>query len=94
MKPIKIIFVVLGIGLLLPCLWIRGGQNHADEGKRTYAWLENASNIHLSIASGCDKVLIADFGGVDMPSMAMQSMFGASKPVKGSRQPSREKIGR
>lgn len=46
-----------------------------DAGKRTYAWLENASNVHLAVAACCDEVFIADFGGIDMPSAAMQSMF-------------------
>ena len=46
-----------------------------DSGKKTYAWLENASNVHLAIAAACDEVVMADFGGADMPSMAMQSMF-------------------
>ena len=40
----------------------------SDSGKRTYAWLENADNVHLSIAASCDEVLLADFGGIDMPS--------------------------
>jgi len=48
-----------------------------DSGKKTYAWLENASNVHLAIAAACDEVIMADFGGADMPSMAMQSMFYA-----------------
>ncbi len=48
-----------------------------ESGKKTYAWLENASNVHLAIAAACDEVIMADFGGVDMPSMAMQSMFYA-----------------
>ena len=47
----------------------------SDSGKRTFAWLEDASNIHLSIAASCDEVIMADLGGIDMPSMAMQSMF-------------------
>ena len=47
----------------------------SDANKRTYAWLENASNDHLAIAACCDEVVIADFGGIDMPSLAMQSMF-------------------
>ncbi|MCA9152610.1 MAG: S49 family peptidase, partial [Planctomycetales bacterium] len=47
----------------------------ADAKKKTVAWLENASHIHLAIAAQCDQVIMADFGGVDMPSAAMQSMF-------------------
>lgn len=43
--------------------------------KKTIAWLENASNIHLAIAACCDHVMLADFGGVDMPSAALESMF-------------------
>ena len=44
-------------------------------GKETFAWLENASNVHLSVAAMCDEIVMADFGGIDMPSAAMQSMF-------------------
>lgn len=44
-------------------------------GKELYAWLENPSNVHLSLAASCDHVALADFGGVDMPSSSMQSMF-------------------
>ncbi|MGN6544990.1 MAG: signal peptide peptidase SppA [Aureliella sp.] len=44
-------------------------------GKELYAWLENPSNVHLSVAASCDHVVLADFGGVDMPSSSMQSMF-------------------
>lgn len=45
------------------------------KGKKTFAWLENASNVHLSIAASCDEVLMTDFGGVDMPSSSLESMF-------------------
>lgn len=44
-------------------------------GKKTAAWLENASPVHLAFAATCDRVVMADFGGVDMPSKTMQSMF-------------------
>lgn len=44
-------------------------------GKKMSAWLENASSIHLAIAASCDFVALADFGGIDMPSMSMQSIF-------------------
>ncbi|MCE2810839.1 MAG: S49 family peptidase [Planctomycetaceae bacterium] len=44
-------------------------------GKKCIAWLESASNVHLSIASGCDEVLLADLGGIDMPSSSMETMF-------------------
>ena len=46
-----------------------------SESKKTYAWLESANNAALCVASACDKVLLADFGGIDMPSNSMQSMF-------------------
>jgi|GEM_PF-105911 len=46
-----------------------------ESGKKLYAWLENASNVQLAIAACCDEVFLADLGSVDMPSMAMQSMF-------------------
>ncbi len=44
-------------------------------GKKTIAWVENASNVQLAIATTCDKIVMADFGGIDMPSTAMESMF-------------------
>ena len=47
----------------------------ADAKQKTIAWLENASNIHLAIAANCDQIVMADFGGVDIPSAAMESMF-------------------
>lgn len=43
--------------------------------KRTIAWLENASNVHLSVAACCDHVIMADFGGADIPSAALESLF-------------------
>ncbi len=43
--------------------------------KKLYAWLENASDVHLAIAAACDEVIMADFGGADLPSMSMGSMF-------------------
>ena len=45
------------------------------DAKQTFAWLENADNAALSVAACCDKVVLADFGGIDMPSNSMQSMF-------------------
>jgi len=44
-------------------------------GKKLAAWLESASPAHLAVASACDHVAMADFGGVDMPSKTMQSIF-------------------
>ncbi|MCU0715256.1 MAG: signal peptide peptidase SppA [Pirellula sp.] len=45
------------------------------KGKKTIAWLENAANVHLAIASQCDEVILADFGSIDMPSSSMNTMF-------------------
>jgi protease IV len=45
------------------------------KGKKTIAWLESASNIHLAIAACCDEIYLADFGGVDMPSASLETMF-------------------
>ena len=45
------------------------------KGKKTIAWLESASNVHLAIASCCDEIIMADLGGVDMPSSALETMF-------------------
>ncbi|MEC7679679.1 MAG: signal peptide peptidase SppA, partial [Planctomycetota bacterium] len=47
----------------------------ADAGKKTHAWLESASREALEVASMCDRVYMADFGEVDLPSVSMQSMF-------------------
>jgi protease IV len=46
-----------------------------QRGKKTIAWIENADNVHMSIAALCDDVVMADFGGIDMPSSAMEAMF-------------------
>ncbi|MFO0942879.1 MAG: signal peptide peptidase SppA [Pirellulales bacterium] len=46
-----------------------------SKGKRMIAWLENAGNEHLSIASQCDDIIMADFGSVDMPSSALSTTF-------------------
>lgn len=43
--------------------------------KKTIAWLESASNVHLAVAANCDSIILADFGGVDMPSSSMETMF-------------------
>ena len=44
-------------------------------GKRLGAWLENPSPTHLAIAAACDHVAMSDFGGIDMPSKSLQSLF-------------------
>lgn len=44
-------------------------------GKKCIAWLESAGNVHMAIASGCDEILLADLGGIDMPSSSMETMF-------------------
>lgn len=44
-------------------------------GKHLGAWLENPSPTHLAIAAACDHVAMSDFGGVDMPSKSLQSLF-------------------
>ena len=46
-----------------------------EAGKHTLAWLENPGNVHIALAAACDEVVLADFGGVDLPSLSMQSMF-------------------
>jgi len=45
------------------------------KGKKTIAWLEDAGNVQLAIAACCDEIFMADFGGVDMPSSALETMF-------------------
>ena len=44
-------------------------------GKKLAAWLENPSPTHLAIAAACDHVAMSDFGGIDMPSKSLQSLF-------------------
>jgi protease-4 len=44
-------------------------------GKHLGAWLETPSATHLAIAAACDHVAMSDFGGVDMPSKSLQSLF-------------------
>ena len=50
-------------------------ERFKKSGKKTIAWLEDASTVALAIAACCDEVVMADFGGLDMPSLAMQSMY-------------------
>ena len=45
------------------------------KGKKTLAWLEDAGNVQLAIAACCDDIIMADFGGIDMPSSALETMF-------------------
>lgn len=44
-------------------------------GKKLVAWLENADATHLSLASGCDEVFMADFGGIDFASMSLETAY-------------------
>ena len=44
------------------------------KGKSTIAWIENGANLQLGLASACDRILMADFGTLDTPSLAMSSM--------------------
>lgn len=50
-------------------------QHLRSHGKKCIAWLESASNVHLAIAATCDEVLLADLGGIDIPSASMETMF-------------------
>ena len=45
-----------------------------DAGKRTFAWLENASTVHYSIASSCDTILMTDLGSLDLPSLSILTL--------------------
>ncbi len=45
-----------------------------ESGKKTCAWLENASTVHYAIAAECDRVLMVDFGTLDLPSLSMMSL--------------------
>ena len=44
------------------------------EGKRTFAWLENADTIHYAIASACDTILMTDLGSLDLPSLSLMTL--------------------
>ncbi|MEE2888044.1 MAG: signal peptide peptidase SppA [Planctomycetota bacterium] len=44
-------------------------------GKYLVAYLENAGSGQMQIASMCDRVLLADMGGVEIPSASMSVMF-------------------
>ncbi len=77
-------FQYVAFDLSDPVLIVNGAQ--LDELKRrfdklkaagitTYAWMESASTVHLSIAAQCDHVILADLGSIDFPSRGMQSMF-------------------
>jgi protease-4 len=50
-------------------------QHLRSHGKKCIAWLESAGNVHLAIAAACDEVLLADLGGIDIPSSSMETMF-------------------
>lgn len=50
-------------------------QHLRGHGKKCIAWLESASNVHLAIAAACDEILLADLGGIDIPSSSMETMF-------------------
>lgn len=44
-------------------------------GKKTWAYLENASNAQYQIAARCDKILMADMGTLDIHSPALNVMY-------------------
>lgn len=44
-------------------------------GKHLMAWLENPGNTQMALAVSCHEIVLGDFGGIDMPGMAMNSMF-------------------
>lgn len=46
----------------------------AASGKHTFTWMESADTSSLVIASACDSVVLAEFGGVDITSPAMNSI--------------------
>ena len=53
----------------------RGIAALKSKGKKTIAWLEDAGNVQLAVAVCCDEIIMADFGGVDMPSASLETMF-------------------
>jgi len=44
-------------------------------GKQVFAYVENAGTVGVQIASMCDRVLMADMGTLDMPSMSLSVTF-------------------
>lgn len=46
-----------------------------SKGKKCIAWLEDANNVHMAIAAACDEVIMADLGGVNIPSSTMETML-------------------
>jgi len=49
-------------------------QKLRDAGKRTFAWIENADTVHYVVASACDKILIAELGSLDLPSLSLMTL--------------------
>ncbi len=73
-----------GVVFDMSSLFIMNPAQHAEfnrhleklsKAKQTYAWVESVTNGPLMVASHCDKVVMADFGTVDVPSAAMQHMY-------------------
>ncbi|MFN0060202.1 MAG: signal peptide peptidase SppA [Planctomycetota bacterium] len=64
----------LNMGLAQLSELVRHLQRARAAGKKLYAWLENASALHYAIAAQCDRVWMADFGVIDLPSLSMSSM--------------------
>ncbi|MFO0980629.1 MAG: signal peptide peptidase SppA [Planctomycetota bacterium] len=46
-----------------------------DAGKRTFAWLENAGNVHYGVAAACDTIVMADLATLDIPSLTMGALY-------------------
>jgi protease-4 len=46
-----------------------------DSGKHLVAYLENASSVQMQIAAMCHQVLLADMGGIEIPSASMSVTF-------------------
>jgi protease-4 len=44
-------------------------------GKKLYAYLENAGPVQMQWAALCDHVILADLGGVEIPSLSLSVMF-------------------
>jgi protease-4 len=46
-----------------------------SSGKKLAAWLETGDSTHLSIASACDEIILAELGSLDFTSAALETMF-------------------
>jgi protease-4 len=66
-----------GLGLNLAQLSELGRRVKAfrSEGRKVFAWAENAGLIHYTLAAGCDTVMMSDPGMLDFPSLSLTTLY-------------------